>query len=177
MIQNFLLSHPILPHTPGFLFLSFSYTLLFFCLFYFWLHWVFPVVHSLSLVAMLELLVEVAPLVVKHRLQARGSITACGLQAQLLHGLRNLPGPGIKLVSPALAGGFLSTAPPRKSLPFLSFGPSGVSKCWPRRWRKGYCLRELHSLHSKHEVPPGTPADHQRRSFMTLYSWALMDCV
>ena len=99
------------------------------------------------------------------------------LAGLVLHGIWNLPRPGIELVSPALAGGFLSTAPPRKSLPFLSFGPSRVSECWPRRWREGYCLGELHSLHSKHEVPPGTPADHQRRSLMTLYSWALMDCV
>ena len=99
------------------------------------------------------------------------------LAGLVLHGTWNLPRPGIELVSPALAGGFLSTAPPRKSLPFLSFGPSRVSECWPRRWREGYCLGELHSLHSKHEVPPGIPADHQRRSLMTLYSWALMDCV
>ena len=33
----------------------------------------------------------------------------------LLWGLWGLPGPGIKLVSPALAGGFLTTIPPRKS--------------------------------------------------------------
>ena len=31
----------------------------------------------------------------------------------------DLPGPGLKPVSPALAGGFLTTAPPGKSLQFL----------------------------------------------------------
>ena len=29
----------------------------------------------------------------------------------------DLPGPGIKLKSPALAGGFLTTGPPEKSFP------------------------------------------------------------
>ena len=31
----------------------------------------------------------------------------------------DLPGPGLELVSPALAGGFLTTAPPGKSLFFF----------------------------------------------------------
>ena len=38
-------------------------------------------------------------------------LSSCA-QAQLPHGMWNLPGPGIKLVSPALAGGFLTTGPP-----------------------------------------------------------------
>ena len=33
----------------------------------------------------------------------------------------DLPGTGIELVSPALAGGFLTTAPPGKSLPILLY--------------------------------------------------------
>ena len=37
-------------------------------------------------------------------------------QAQLLHGPREPPGPGIRPVSPALAGGFFTTEPPRKPL-------------------------------------------------------------
>ena len=44
---------------------------------------------------------------------ARG-LNSCGAQAQLLHGMWNLPGPGIKPMTPALAGRFLSTAPPGK---------------------------------------------------------------
>ena len=45
----------------------------------------------------------------------------CGPQAQLLHDIQDPPGPGIEPVSPALAGGFPTTGPPRKSLNFHSF--------------------------------------------------------
>ena len=50
-------------------------------------------------------------------------LNSCGTQAQLLRGMWDLPGPGLKPVSPALAGGFLTTAPPGKSQqsPFFSF--------------------------------------------------------
>ena len=34
----------------------------------------------------------------------------------------DLPGPGIEPVSPALAGGFLTTAPPGNGQPFLIWG-------------------------------------------------------
>ena len=40
---------------------------------------------------------------------------SCGTQAQLLRSMWDLPGSGIEPVSPALAGGFLTTAPPGKS--------------------------------------------------------------
>ena len=39
-------------------------------------------------------------------------LSSCGLRAQLLRGMWDLPGPGLEPVSPALAGGFLTTAPP-----------------------------------------------------------------
>ena len=58
--------------------------------------------------------------VVAHRLSNCGSwalecrLSSCGAWAQLLCGMWDLPGPGIKPVSPALAGGFLTTAPPGK---------------------------------------------------------------
>ena len=42
-------------------------------------------------------------------------LSSCGTWAQLLHGMWDLPGPGIKPMSPALAGGFLTTVPPGKS--------------------------------------------------------------
>ena len=42
-------------------------------------------------------------------------LSGCGTWAQLLHGMWNLPGLGVKPVSPALAGGMLTTGPPRKS--------------------------------------------------------------
>ena len=46
-------------------------------------------------------------------------LSSCGTRAQLLRGMRDLPGPGLEPMSLALAGGFLATAPPRKShVPF-----------------------------------------------------------
>ena len=49
----------------------------------------------------------------ERRLSSRGTL------AQLLHGMWNLPGPGVEPMSPALAGGFLTTAPTGKSSNFL----------------------------------------------------------
>ena len=43
-------------------------------------------------------------------------LSSCGTRALLFCGMWDLPGPGIKPVSPALAGRFLTTAPPGKSL-------------------------------------------------------------
>ena len=40
--------------------------------------------------------------------------SSCGARAQLLRGMWDLPGPEIEPVSPALAGGFLTIAPPGK---------------------------------------------------------------
>ena len=42
-------------------------------------------------------------------------LSSCGARAQLLHGMWDLPRPGTEPVSPALAGRFLTTVPPRKS--------------------------------------------------------------
>ena len=41
-------------------------------------------------------------------------LSSCGARAQLRRGVWDLPGPGLEPVSPALAGGFLTTAPPGK---------------------------------------------------------------
>ena len=41
-------------------------------------------------------------------------LSSGGTWGQLLHGMWNLPKPGIEPVSPVLAGGFLSTVPPGK---------------------------------------------------------------
>ena len=54
-----------------------------------------------------------ASLVAEHRLQTR-RLSSCGARAQLLRGMWDLPGPGLEPVSPALAGGFSTTAPPGK---------------------------------------------------------------
>ena len=62
-----------------------------------------------------------ASVVAVRRLSSCGSralerrLSICGTWAQLLHGMWDLPGPGIEPVSPALAGGFLTTVPPGKS--------------------------------------------------------------
>ena len=54
-----------------------------------------------------------ASLVAEHRLQTR-RLSSCGSGAQLLHGMWDLPRPGLESVSPALAGGLSTTAPPGK---------------------------------------------------------------
>ena len=62
---------------------------------------------SYSLVAVCRLLIVVASLV-EHGL--------LGPQTWLPDGMRNLPGPGIKPMSPAIADRFLTTGPPGKSI-------------------------------------------------------------
>ena len=56
-----------------------------------------------------------ASVVVAHGLSSCGSwaleCSSFGAQALLLHGMWDLPGPGLKPVSPALEGRFLTTAP------------------------------------------------------------------
>ena len=54
-----------------------------------------------------------APLVAEHRLQTR-RLSSCGSRAQPLRGMWDLPRPGLEPVSPALAGGLSTTAPPGK---------------------------------------------------------------
>ena len=53
------------------------------------------------------------PLLLRHKLQMR-RLSSCGSRAQLLHGMWNLPRPGLEPMSPALAGRFSITAPPGK---------------------------------------------------------------
>ena len=54
-----------------------------------------------------------ASLVAEHRLQTR-RLSSCGARAQPLRGMWDLPRPGLKPVSPALAGRLSTTAPPGK---------------------------------------------------------------
>ena len=54
-----------------------------------------------------------ASLVAEHRLQTR-RLSNCGSGAQMLRGMWDLPRPGLEPASPALAGGFSTTAPPGK---------------------------------------------------------------
>ena len=63
-----------------------------------------------------------ASVVAAHGLSSCGSgalerrFSSCGAWALLLYGMWDLPRPGLEPVSPALAGGFLTAAPPGKSL-------------------------------------------------------------
>ena len=47
--------------------------------------------------------------------QEQVGFSGCDVQAWLLQGMWNLPGPGIKPISPALAGGFSTIVPPRST--------------------------------------------------------------
>ena len=60
----------------------------------------------------------VASLVAEHRLQTR-RLSNCGSRAELLCSMWDLPRPGLKPASPALAGRLSTTAPPGK--PFILF--------------------------------------------------------
>ena len=81
-----------------------------------------------------------ASVVVTCRLSSCGSqalehrLSSCGARAQSLRGMWDLPGPGPEPVSPALAGGLLTTAPPGKSLP-LCFRLSLFDPLWSSRAR------------------------------------------
>ena len=63
-----------------------------------------------------------ASVVVAHGLSSCGlwalecRLSSCGAWAYLLRGMWDLPGAGIEPMSPAMAGGFLTTVPPGKSL-------------------------------------------------------------
>ena len=63
-----------------------------------------------------------ASLVAEHRLQTH-RLSNYGSRAQPLRGMWDLPRSGLEPVSPALAGGFSTTAPPRKPWDFIHFLP------------------------------------------------------
>ena len=65
-------------------------------------------------------LIIAASLVAEHRLQTR-RLSSCGSRAQPLHGMWDLPRPGLEPLSPALAGRFSTTAPPGKPLDLFLF--------------------------------------------------------
>ena len=67
-----------------------------------------------------------ASLVAEHRLQTR-RLSNRGSRAQLLRGMWDPPRAGLEPVSPALAGGFSTTAPPWKpSVPFYTHSPHAL---------------------------------------------------
>ena len=76
---------------------------------------------GLLFIAVCGPLTVVASPVAEHMLQTH-RLSNCGSGAQLLHSMWDLPRPGLEPVSPALAGRFSSTEPPRKPS-FLIFFP------------------------------------------------------
>ena len=71
-------------------------------------------------IAVCRPLTVAASLVAEHRLQMR-RLSSCGSRAQLLHGMWDLPRPGLEPVSPALAGRCSTTVPPGKPKLFFFF--------------------------------------------------------
>ena len=67
-----------------------------------------------SLAAVCELLLAVASLVAEHGLEGTLATIAVAPRAELPHSMWELPSPGIKPVSPGLAGGFFTIEPPGK---------------------------------------------------------------
>ena len=89
-----------------------------------------------------------ASVVVAHGLSSCGlqalehRLSSCGAQALLLRSMWDLPGPGLEPVSPALASGFLTTAPPGKSSVVVSYIEVQISKYRQESGHK-YVVRSL----------------------------------
>ena len=87
-------------------------------LFYFWLPWVFITVSGLFAICGERGLFSGCGTRASHYdgfCQCRAWAVcsrSCGTWAQLLRGMWDLPGPGIELIFPVLAGEFLTTRPP-----------------------------------------------------------------
>ena len=124
---------------------------------YLWLRWVFVAACGLSLIAMSGegatlhcnaqasycsgfsccgawALGARASVVVARGLSSCGSwalecrLSSCGAQSQLPCSMWDLPGPGIEPLSPALAGGFLTTVPPGKPRVNIQIGALQILK-------------------------------------------------
>ena len=88
--------------------------------------------------------------VAEHRLETR-RLSNCGSRAQLLRGTWDLPRPGLEPVTPALAGGFSTTAPPGKPLIFIFFcnQETWVIEMWwgllmaLHCWSQSICIHSL----------------------------------
>ena len=122
--------------------------LIFFPYFYFWQRWVFVAARGLSLVAESRGYSSLQCAGFSLRwlllLQSTGSrcmgfsscgsralerrLSSCGAQAWLFSGMWDLPGPGVKPVSPESVGGFLTTASPGKSPQLLILKKFWINK-------------------------------------------------
>ena len=118
-----------------------------------------------------------ASLVAEHRLQTR-RLSSCGSRAQLLCGMWDLPRPGVEPVSPALAGGFSTTAPPGK--PIFSFKKILF---WPHHMASRIVVPQPGIEHSPMEVKARPPNHSTAREFPPFYYcyysrfiWKILDC-
>ncbi|KAJ8796338.1 hypothetical protein J1605_018016 [Eschrichtius robustus] len=93
-----------------------------------------------------------------HRLQTR-RLSSCGSRAQLLRGTWDLPRPGLEPLSPALAGGFSTTAPPGEPrIQHFKVYNSGTSLVvqWLQTRRLSNCGSRAQSLRGMWDLPrPG----------------------
>ena len=97
-------------------------------------------------------------------------LSSCGSWAWLLRDTWDLPGPGLEAVSPALAGGFLTTAPPGKSQKSPSLKRREFTHCnlHPLVYQAGMRAtgldwqRPVWSVPSPLDLPPGwhLPRNH-----------------
>ena len=118
-----------------------------------------------------------ASLVAEHRLQTC-RLSNCGSRAQPRRGMWDLPRPGLKPVSPALAGRFSTTAPPGKPLViFLSLIWSNMTMQKYRK-TKWTTLKQLKiNLVSKESQISGSTfeelflTDLLTRNILTKFSW------
>ena len=81
-----------------------------------------------------------ASLFAEHRLQMC-RLSSCGTRAQLLHGMWDLPRPGLEPVSPALAGRVSTTAPPGK--PPIAMFQCNISRANATRGMDLHCRNSL----------------------------------
>ena len=111
---------------------------------YFWLRWVFVAARELSLAAASRGHSSLRCVGFSLRrlllLRSTGSrhagFSGCGTRASLLCGMWDLPGPGLEPMSPALAGGFLTIAPPGKPLSlFLKYLFSKNFSIKGKKWK------------------------------------------
>ena len=93
-----------------------------------------------------------ASLVAEHRLQMR-RLSNCGSRAYSLHGMWDLPRPGLEPLSPALVGRFSTTAPPGKPSAALVYKvfSSIMLACGCCLWQMtvGFCVLILYYTFKK----------------------------
>ena len=83
-----------------------------------------------------------ASLVAEHKLQTR-RLSNCGSRAKPLRGMWDLPRPRLEPVSPALAGGFSTTAPPGKPQRcFLNSALRSIGELWSAPYCKDFWRTE-----------------------------------